>query len=555
MTLDVNHNVRLGQILVKEVFIKKDILEEAALESQKKGITLGQYLIQKGLVGETQLAKALAKQKGFPYLNLRDYPVEKKALAFLSKSDAVKFGVLPLSVEGDTLYVATSDPLDIVTVDSLSYLAHMQIKLAVSEKSSIEKAIEQYYPSDDVILILPGEEGVEDEVKKVEKVSSKSIRFVNQIIGSAISMRASDIHFEPDERRTAIRFRIDGVLQEVESFPRSEHASVISRIKVMANLDIAERRRPQDGSFLMKHEGKRIDVRVSILPSVSGEVATLRLLKQGGFAFELSNLGFNPKVLERYLETILKPTGFILNTGPTGSGKTTTLYATLKLVSTPDKKLVTIEDPVEYHLPGVVQLQVNRKAGLTFASGLRSILRADPDIIMVGEVRDLETVEVAIQAALTGHLVFSTLHTNGAAGSITRLLDIGVPPFLINSSITGILAQRLVRRLCLNCRESYEPDEDVLRMLHIDLDKKSCPLIYRAKGCSRCGGTGYQGRIGLFELLIMSPSISNAVLERKSAREISEIANAEGMSTLFEDGIEKVKEGLTSVEELLRVIH
>lgn len=541
---------KLGQILLKANLISRKQLEDALKESLKKDEPLGEILVKSGAITERDLAEALAKQKNLPFIDLKNYPIETQAAALIPRKLAMKYNAIPISLDEENLLVAVSNPLDVISLDNLQMITGLNIVPVVAEASSIREAIERYLPPEEVTL-----ETVEERDEEVIPALSQSAasKTVSKIIADALSRRASDIHIEPQDKDVLVRYRVDGVLQEITRLPKKDIYAIVSRIKVMSNLNIAERRKPQDGSFQIKNEGKRVDVRVSILPSVLGESVSLRLLYRDESLIELGELGMPPHILKKYLSLAMKPTGAILVTGPTGSGKTTTLYATLKVIATPEKKAITIEDPVEYHLPGIVQMPINPKTGLTFSSGLRTILRADPDIIMVGEIRDVETAEIAIRASLTGHLVLSTLHTNDAPSALARLMDMGIEPYLVTSSINAILAQRLARKLCPQCKEAYEPEEETLKLLKLPLSKEECPVIYRAKGCSYCGGTGYFGRVGLFELLIITPQIARLALAKKTAEEISRVAQEEGMTTLLQDGVEKVKNGLTSLEEILRV--
>jgi type IV pilus assembly protein PilB len=541
---------KLGQILLKANLISRKQLEDALKESLEKDEPLGEVLVKNGAITERDLAEALAKQKNLPFIDLKNYPIETQAAALIPRKLAMKYNVIPISLDEENLLVAVSNPLDVISLDNLQMITGLNIVPVVAEASSIREAIERYLPSEEVTL-----ETVEEREEEVIPAISQSAasKTVNKIIADALSRRASDIHIEPQEKDVLVRYRVDGVLQEIMRLPKKDIYAIVSRIKVMSNLNIAERRKPQDGSFQVKNEGKRVDVRVSVLPSVLGESVSLRLLYRDESLIELGELGMPPHILKKYLSLAMKPTGAILVTGPTGSGKTTTLYATLKVIATPEKKVITIEDPVEYHLPGIIQMSINPKTGLTFSSGLRTILRADPDIIMVGEIRDVETAEIAIRASLTGHLVLSTLHTNDAPSALARLMDMGIEPYLVTSSINAILSQRLARKLCPQCKEAYEPEEETLKLLKLPLSKEECPVIYRAKGCNYCGGTGYFGRIGLFELMIITPQIARLALEKKTAEEIGRVAQEEGMTTLLQDGAEKVKNGITSLEEILRV--
>ncbi len=540
---------KLGQILLKANLISRKQLEDALKKSLEKDEPLGEVLVKNGAITERDLAEALAKQKNLPFIDLKNYPIETQAVALIPRKLAVKYNIIPISLDEENLLVAMSNPLDVISLDNLQMITGLNIVPIVAEASSIREAIERYLPSEEVTL-----ETVEEREEVTPTISqSAASKTVNKIIADALSQRASDIHIEPQEKDVLVRYRVDGVLQEIMKLPKKDIYAIVSRIKVMSNLNIAERRKPQDGSFQVKNEGKRVDVRVSVLPSVLGESVSLRLLYRDESLIELGELGMPPHILKKYLSLAMKPTGAILVTGPTGSGKTTTLYATIKVIATPEKKVITIEDPVEYYLPGITQMSINPKAGLTFSSGLRTILRADPDIIMVGEIRDVETAEIAIRASLTGHLVLSTLHTNDAPSALARLMDMGIEPYLVTSSINAIISQRLARKLCPQCKEAYKLEEETLRLLKLPISKEECPIIYRARGCNYCGGTGYFGRIGLFELMIITPQIARLALAKKTAEEIGRVAQEEGMTTLLEDGAEKVKNGVTSLEEILRV--
>jgi type II secretion system protein E len=437
------------------------------------------------------------------------------------------------------------------------------IEPAIATEAEIKKALEQSYGTkgtmEEVIKSIDEaglgiKETGELDLKKLEEITEEPvvIKLVNLIIMQAVKERVSDIHIEPEEDILKTRFRVDGMLREEAPMPKHLQSAIISRIKIMANLDIAERRKPQDGRFTIKIEGRDIDVRVSSVPTIYGENIVLRLLDVSSALLGLNQLGFSEGVLEKYQRLIVRPHGMILVTGPTGCGKTTTLYASLDKINTPEKNIITIEEPVEYKLRGIRQIQVNPKVDLTFANGLRSILRQDPNVVMVGEIRDLATAEISIQAALTGHLVFSTLHTNDAATAVTRLIDMGVEPFLVSSSVIGVLAQRLVRAICQDCKEEYTPTEEELRDIGLSQERTEIKF-YRAKGCANCMNAGYKGRIGIFELMIPNESICNLIISKTPTEEIRKKAIASGMVSLKEDGIQKIKQGLTSVEEVLRM--
>jgi type II secretion system protein E len=454
------------------------------------------------------------------------------------------------------------DPWNILALDELRARTGLVIEPSVATETEIKKALNEHYGAkgsmEDLIRTIDeqklGIEGGKDlDIKKLQGIVEEPIviKLVNLIVMKAIREGASDIHIEPEEDVLKTRLRVDGMLHEIESPPKHLQSAIISRIKIMANLDIAERRIPQDGRFTTKMEGKQVDVRVSCVPTIYGENVVLRLLDASSALLALEQLGFSKGMLEKYQKLIIRPHGIILVTGPTGSGKTTTLYGSLDKINSAEKNIITIEDPVEYKLPRVRQIQVDEKVGLTFANGLRSILRQDPNIIMVGEIRDLDTAEIAVQAALTGHLVFSTLHTNDAPGAITRLIDMGVEPFLVSSSVIGILAQRLVRRICEGCKEKYVPTKEDLK--DIGLRESEKVEFFKGKGCPKCMDTGYKGRISIYELMVPDEKIHNAIVSKAPADEIRKLACGSGMVTLMEDGIEKVKAGITTVEEVLRV--
>ncbi|MBI4743863.1 MAG: Flp pilus assembly complex ATPase component TadA, partial [Actinobacteria bacterium] len=460
----------------------------------------------------------------------------------------------------EKLLMAMSDPGNVFAIDDLRIVTGFDIKPVVSSESSIMAAIDRYYKMDKTVeQVTANVEEDEAELAISESMAkvvedAPIVKFVNLIITQAINDRASDIHIEPQEKDLRIRYRIDGVLHEVMTSPKRIQSGVISRLKIMADMNIAERRVPQDGRCGLVVSGKTVDIRVATLPTVYGEKIVIRILEKSTALLGLDELGFQPKTLERFKVSFTKPYGAILVTGPTGSGKSTTLYSTLNVLNSPEKNTITVEDPVEYRLAGINQVQTNVKAGLTFASGLRSILRCDPDIVMIGEIRDKETAQIAVESALTGHLVLSTLHTNNAAGALTRLTEMGIEPFLISSSVDCILAQRLARILCKNCKEPYTPGMELLKELNFPFTEGEELIFHKAKGCPRCNNTGYKGRMGVYEVLRMSETIEKMTIERKSDDEITKVAISEGMATLREDGWQKVKMGITSPEEVLRVI-
>lgn len=556
----ISHNKQnfLGSMLVNEKVITQEQLENALRQQNIKGGMIGKMLVQLNYCSEDDITRVLAKRAGVPFISMESFQVDPAAVATLSAEATRRYKALPVAFDGDKLIVAMQKPSDIMVMDDLRIMTGYDISPVVVPDTELEAALEKY--SRESMVVEQGEEESQlPEDFTAENVSSSerpAVQLVNMIMTQAVTAGASDVHIELYEKYMRVRFRIDGVLHDIMEPPRRMHASLVSRLKVMANLDIAERRKPQDGRMSLKIEGRIIDVRVASLPATFGERITMRLLDRSGKMLSLEDLGLEPDMLEKYRSIIRLPYGLILVTGPTGSGKTSTLYASLDEVDRVGKNVITVEDPVEYRLDGMNQVQVNPKAGLTFASGLRSILRNDPDIIMVGEIRDMETARTAIEAAMTGHLVFSTLHTNDAPGAISRLLEMGVEPFLIASSLSCVVAQRLARVLCPNCKEPYElPRSELEKILDFPLEQgESKALLYRPKGCIRCSNTGYRGRFGVYELLFADEKIYRMTLERKSAREIKDAAVGDGMTTLRRNGMLKVKRGITSLEEMLRVV-
>lgn len=549
--------------LVKKGMITKEQLEEAKETSKKTGLPFDKVLIKKGIITEENIAAVLSERLNLPFMDLSDYLIDASVIKLVPESLAHKYKLIPLFKIEETLTVAMADPRDINALDQVRLQSKCEVEPVLATETAIKNAIDQYYSVG---------AGVEEVIKQMDEVKSKAkdrviskeelariaedapvIKLVNLIFIQAVKDKASDIHIEPEEKLLRVRYRIDGVLHEGVKPPKSLEAAITSRIKVLAKMDIAEKRKPQDGRIQLKMQGRDIDLRVSSFPTVYGENIVIRLLDKTSVLLGLAELGMRSATLEVYDKLIKRPFGIILVTGPTGCGKTTTLYASLSIINSAEKNIITIEDPVEYQLNMIRQTQINPKAGLTFASGLRSILRQDPDIIMVGEVRDIETAEIAIQAALTGHLVFSTLHTNDAAGALTRLIDMGIEPFLISSSIIGVLAQRLVRVICPKCKEKLIPTEAMLEDLQ--LKRADDIAFYRGKGCPHCRDTGYIGRTGIFELLVINDDIKKLIIAKAPVDEIKKEAIASGMKTLRDDGIEKALAGVTSVEEALRVTH
>ena len=552
--------LRLGDIL-KEMGLATDEQVESAISRQKETRKrLGQLLIEDGVITELDLSKALAQKFGVSFLDLTATKFDPAATAYIDEKLARRYGAVPVRfLEDSTLLVAMIDPQNLPAQEDLAIITGFPIQPAIASEEDVFGAIAQIYRERaevDRSSEVAGDD--EESITDIRDATEEApiVKLVNSVIAQSVDDAASDIHFEPQAKELVVRFRVDGVLHEIMSIPRRMQSGVLSRLKIMAELDIAERRVPQDGRIGLVVGGKPIDMRVATLPTVYGEKIVMRLLDKTNVMLDLEDLGFAPKALKRFRKSFTRPYGAILVTGPTGSGKSTTLYAALNILNNPEKNIITVEDPVEYRLTGINQVQVNTRAGMTFAAALRSILRCDPDIVMIGEIRDRETALIAIESALTGHLVLSTLHTNDAPGALSRLTEMGIEPFLTSSAVDAVLAQRLARRLCTQCKEPYTATKEMLRKN--DFPPEVCDrddvVLYRAKGCSRCNNTGYKGRLGLYEVMIVSEAIRRLTVERKSADEIGRVAAAEGMKSLREDGIVKVLLGMTSVEEIARVI-
>ena len=550
---------QLGSILLEEGMLTEDQLMDAIDEQHQRGQSLGRTLVELGLITEAQLVRALASQVDMEFVELGDYPVDRSAVALVPGAVCRRHTALPISLADGVLKVAMSNPGNVVAVDDFRSLTGKQVVPVVAAHDDVLAAIDRYCRADSELENLQGtlEEAEGDidlaDVGDVITDDAPIVRFVNLLITQAIQDRASDIHIEPAEKDLRIRYRIDGVLHEMQRAAKSIQNGVISRLKIMADIDIAERRKPQDGRLSVTHQGRKIDLRVATLPTVWGEKVVMRVLDNTTAAMDLEDLGIRPRNYQIYETSFTKPYGMILVTGPTGSGKSTTLYATLNQIARPEVNVITVEDPVEYRIPGINQVQVNPKAGLTFASALRSILRADPDVVLVGEIRDQETAQIAIEAALTGHLVLSTLHTNDAPSAITRLIEMEIEPFLVGSAIDCVVAQRLARRLCLKCREEYEASPQELARFEPS-HTGPMPTLFRAAGCSACSNTGYRGRLALHEIMPVSEDIERLAVTRASSVEIQRTAEQQGMESLLADGWAKVRDGLTTVEELLRVV-
>ena len=556
--------MRLGEILIERGKLDRTNLERALrVQESDRRERIGSILIRTGFAAERDVIEALSVQMSLPIVQISDYPElpvmeERVSVRFIKESRA-----LPLSEDEDQLVLAMVDPLDGYVLNAFRLVTGRAVVPRLAVPSELDAAFERLYgtgkTSMDQIVgdaqTRDDDTGSED-LQQLKELASEApiIRLVSLIISHALEARASDIHIEPFENRLIVRYRVDGVMHEVESPPRRFSAAVISRIKIMASLDIAERRLPQDGRIKLRIQGKEIDLRVSTVPIMHGESVVMRILDKSGTALDFATLGFDPAVLSRFQQVLMQPHGIVLVTGPTGSGKTTTLYTALDKLNNPDIKILTVEDPVEYQMEGINQIQVKPQIGLTFANALRSIVRQDPDVIMIGEIRDLETAQIAVQSALTGHMVLSTLHTNDAASTINRLLDMGMDDYLLTSTVNGILAQRLVRTLCSHCREAHVALPEVVEEMQLNRYTDASPVrLYRAVGCAECGNTGYSGRVSIVELLVMSDAIRSLVMRHVTSGEVRQQAITEGMQTMYENGLSKAVAGVTTIEEVLRV--
>jgi type IV pilus assembly protein PilB len=557
----VSEGTPLGALLIEEGLVTEAQLDAAMVEQTRSGKPLGRLLIEHGTISETELVRTLSRQVGLDFVDLNDVTIDGSVTTVVNEALARRYQAIPIGWEDGKLVVAMADPSNVFAVDDIRALAGAEVRSVVATASQILETIERLYrvdgEVDEIMQAATDEADDEVDLSSISEVLEDApiVKFVNLLVNQAVNDRASDIHVEPTEADLRIRFRIDGVLHEVMRSPRSIQAGVISRLKVMADINIAERRVPQDGRITMKVGGRGIDLRVATLPTVYGEKVVMRILDKGQALLKLEDLGFLPEAHARFEDSYRKPYGTILVTGPTGSGKSTTLYATLNQLNEPHRNIITVEDPVEYRLPGINQVQINAKAGLTFAGALRSILRADPDIVLVGEIRDRETAVIGIEAALTGHLVLSTLHTNDAASTPMRLVEMGVEPFLVTSALDCVVAQRLARRLCDKCKEGYQPAEAELLEVGWPMDDiDEWPTLYRAIGCTACGRTGYRGRFGIHEVMVLTEEIERLIIERRSTEDIQKIALMQGMICLREDGLRKAGMGQTSLEEIFRVV-
>lgn len=562
---------RLGQILTDLGLIDDEQLEQMLAEQESRGgELLGRVGLSMEFYSDEQLGEALAEQWNTVFVTLYDKQIGHDLIEIISRTMAEMYRVVPLELKDNRLTIATADPQKIQIADELRVFLGYDIHVVVATDTEIDKAIEKFYSGEletveSIVEEMEADKDLANAAKEIgndgpiDLTSAEAMadsapvrKLLNLVLLMAIKENASDIHLEPFEDTFRIRMKADGVLQEMVPPPKHLSFAITTRIKVMANLDIAERRMPQDGRIELSVSGHPVDLRVSVLPTLFGESVVMRVLDRGVVSLDLDKLGMDEGILRRFREVMVRPNGIILVTGPTGSGKTTTLYSALSELNEPDDKIITTEDPIEYDIEGIVQVPIDADLGVTFASALRAILRQDPDRILVGEIRDVETAEIAIQAALTGHMVFSTLHTNDSPATVTRLRDMGVQPFLITATVEAILAQRLVRRICANCKEEYVPDAETLADLELTSDQVASKTFYRGKGCDKCSGTGYKGRLGLYELLIMNDELRDLVVRNASTEEIRELARKGGMVTLRDSGMVNMFAGHTTADEVIR---
>ncbi|SMF84841.1 type IV pilus assembly protein PilB [Paenibacillus uliginis N3/975] len=543
---------RLGDLLIEAELVTNEQLE-TALREKKANQKIGETLLQLGFISEQRLIEVLEFQLGIPYVSLFKYPIDTKLLNIVPKETAERNKLIPLKKENNKLFVAMADPMDFYAIDDLRLSTGFQIEVVIATKEDIQKSINKYYSLVDNMDDLLGMDlkSKDKEEDTVTDENSPVVKLVNQMILVGYQQRASDIHIDPGEAEVVVRYRVDGILRTEQKFPKNMLSMIVARIKIMSNLNITEFRVPQDGRIKIIMDGNAVDLRISTLPTVYGEKVVMRILDLGSSAIDLKRMNFHPTNYERFVQMIDKPTGIVLITGPTGSGKSSTLYSALSQLNTPDVNIITVEDPVEYRLQGVNQVQVNANTGMTFAKGLRAILRQDPNIVMVGEIRDTETAEISVRASLTGHLVLSTIHTNDAISTITRLIDMGIEPFLVAASLSGVVAQRLVRRICQECKTIHMPtnrEQEIFKNRGLQVD-----TIARGKGCGACNMTGYKGRIAIHEILVIDDEIRRMIMNNRSIEEIRQIAVNKGTIFLLDDGLMKVKEGYTTTEEVLRV--
>jgi type IV pilus assembly protein PilB len=561
----MNKGVRIGEKLVRAGLVTQEQFERALEEQKRSGGLISSNLIKLGYVKEEELLRFLSQQYGLPTIDLAKIRIPPDVIKLIPMDVAQKHRVLPVSRAGSTLVLAMSDPTNYFAIDDIKFLTGYNIDVVVAEESALKEAIDLYYEqASSLDQVMTGLEDMEFEVvgdeedvdvEELERATSDApvVKFVNYILTDAIRKEASDIHLEPYEKMFRVRYRIDGVLHEVIRPPMKLKNAIISRLKIMANLDIAERRLPQDGRIKLKALGREMDFRVSVLPTLFGEKIVLRILDKSALQLDMTKLGFEKEALEEFRRAIYQPYGMVLVTGPTGSGKTTTLYSALSELNKVTQNISTAEDPVEYNIPGVNQVQMHEEIGLNFAAALRAFLRQDPDIILVGEIRDFETAEIGIKAALTGHLVLSTLHTNDAPSAVTRLLNMGIEPFLVTSAVNLIIAQRLARKICPECKEPVEVSPQVLVDMGMSDADARTTRVYRGRGCPNCSETGYRGRIALYEVMTLTEELKEMILEGASASELKRAARLGGMKTLRESGLQKIKDGITTIEEVVRV--
>jgi general secretion pathway protein E len=545
----------LGDRLVEEKLVTPEQLESALQLQQQQGGRLGDILLKKGLVKAEDLAVVLSIHLNLPLIDLKRHVIQPRALRLIPEEMACKHALIPLDIVNDSLLVVMADPEDIRTIEDIKAQAKMRVEVALGVHSDIERAIDLNYRSSGAIekQVSQFASAAENRPEDAAQLAARTpvAETLDLLVAQAVKDRASDIHIEPQEDRLRIRFRIDGILHDMFSFPLSVHTPLVSRVKILSEMDISEQRRPQDGQFSVKLGGKEIDIRTATMETPYGERATLRILDRTLALFTLAELGFEPDILKKYLALLTSPFGMILVSGPTGSGKTTTLYASINELDRNELNIMTIEDPIEYSFLDINQTQVNAKAGITFASGLRAIMRHDPNVILVGEIRDKETVTTALQAALTGHLVLSSVHANDAVGVLFRLMDLDAEPASISSTLISVVAQRMVRRICTSCRAPHQLTEEEQRLVASDPGQPPA-TFYQGTGCNLCAGTGYRGRTGIFEFLVMSDTIRKMLRDRAGASEIRAQAIAEGMITMKQDGLRKAREGITSVNEVRR---
>jgi type IV pilus assembly protein PilB len=557
---------RLGRILVQSNLITEQQLDEALAERGDSGRSLARVLIDLGMLTEGQLTSILAEKIGIEYVDLGSYNIDPNAANIIDVEMAKRHLALPIDYADGKLVVAMADPTNVFALDDIRIMGGMEIMPVVSTKADIIGAIKRYVRNTvemyeefgEVEYLEEEEEGEDEEEEDLREAGEDApiVKYVNLIISEAVNDGASDVHIEPGEKEVRIRYRVDGVLHETRKSPKKIHPGLVSRIKILSNMNITERRVPQDGRFTMGVAGKDIDLRVASLPTVYGEKIVLRILDRSSILMSLTDLGLETEPLKVFSESFHKPYGTVIVTGPTGSGKTTTMYAALSELNRREVNTITVEDPVEYQMAGLNQVQVSTKVGLTFAASLRSILRCDPDIVMIGEIRDPESAKMAIESALTGHMVLCTLHTNDAPSAMTRMTEMGVEPFLIASAVDVVVSQRLARRLCVHCRQETTYESEYLKKIGFPVDGEDKVTLYKAKsgGCPFCSGTGFRGRIGLYEVLGMDEDIEKMIVSTATARDIGTLAREKGMNTLRQDGHIKVKGGITSIEEVLRVV-